>query len=213
MTCSNKRPPFYCPTHEDLTRTALHLLPRGRIWGNNDGEPAPTTVMYRFWHAVAAPFHYVNSRLCALREEFFCKTHSETNDLWLSDYGLPDGCDPFPNLCAKVAAQGGATCAYLRALARDQGWDIDCNILGCGGEAGCAEAGLSAVGRGLEAGAIIIVIYINTSPAYAPIGQPFGAGCIQAGQVSRCDPFEGLKCFLERVIHAHIKINYTIVEI
>jgi hypothetical protein len=33
----------------------------------------------------------------------------------MAEYGLPDGCDPFPDLCTKVAAIGGTRCEYRRA--------------------------------------------------------------------------------------------------
>jgi hypothetical protein len=213
MSCSQKRPPFYCPTHDDLTRSALHLIPQGRIWGNNDGFPAQTSVIYRFWQAVTEPFYFLHQRLCALREEFFCKTQSETNDLWLADYGLPDACDPFADLCVKVSAQGGATCDYLKSIALSIGWDIDCSTFGCGGEAGCIETGLDPVGQYTENGSLIIIIKTNTSPAYQPVTLQAEAGCYEASQIIRCDPFEGLRCVLERIIHAHVRLKYTILEI
>ena len=116
----------------------LALLPRGRAWSTHDGGPFPGDRLYQFWTAVAAVFEYANQRMCDLRREFFCATESETNDAWLADYGLPDDCDPYPDLCAKVAAIGGARCEDYAAIAARAGWDIECIVTtsSCGATAG-----------------------------------------------------------------------------
>ena len=158
-----------CPLTDDNLPQLFALLPRGRAWGTHDGGPWPGTVLYRFWRAVAAVFEFANARICALREEFFCATQTETNDIWMAQYGLPDGCDPFPDLCVKVAALGGARCDYFAAIAARAGWSIACidNQTGCGGSLGFEEAGCFMVGGSYGvASEITIQVFLNSSPSY-----------------------------------------------
>src|SRR2546421_695582 len=133
--CANARPaPMRCPTRDEILNSALALLPQGRAWQSNEGGPAvgydigfdpggyqdngfqaifrQGSILRRFWKSVAGLFSFLNDRLCALRLEFWCATHVETHDLWMAEYGLPDACDPFPDLCTKVAAIGGTRCEY-----------------------------------------------------------------------------------------------------
>ena len=157
-----------CPTAEETTPQLIALLPRGRAWGTHDGGPFPGSVAWRFWSAVASVLAFVNLRACALLLEFFCATQSETNDQWMAEYGLPDGCDPFPDLCTKVAAVGGAQCEYLTAVAARAGWAVSCYDTGggCGGKAGRARAGCAQAGRSPKPGTVVIRVDIRNSPAF-----------------------------------------------
>src|SRR5262245_49399073 len=133
-------PPFTCPTLEQCRDALLKLLPLGRAWQSHEGGPRARlvsefedddfevegfdadgdqtgSILWQFCAAIAHLFYFANTRLCELREEFWCASHKETHDEWMAEYGLPDACDPWPDLCAKVAALGGATCAYLQAVA------------------------------------------------------------------------------------------------
>jgi hypothetical protein len=116
-----------------------------RAWQSNDGGPregVPTaafepagfdagafatdsdvgSILYRFWAAVGAFRNFLESGFAILRLEFWCATHKETHDLWMKrEYGLPDPCDPFPDLCTKVAAIGGARCEYFAEAGRARG--------------------------------------------------------------------------------------------
>ena len=125
-----------CPTLDDTTSALLALLPRGRAWQTNEGVPMPgqeigfappgfnndafstvetkPSIIWQYWRSVAVVFQYATERLCALRQEFWCQSASETRDEWMVEYGLPDACDPFPDLCTKVAAIGGTRCEYYR---------------------------------------------------------------------------------------------------
>ena len=124
-TCTPTSARDICPTRDDLVPQVLALLPRGRAWGNHDGGPF-SGVMLGFWTAIADVLAFANKRICELREEFFCKTANETLDVWDEEYGLPDGCDPFPDLCTKVAALGSARCEYFQHVCARFGWTIDC---------------------------------------------------------------------------------------
>ena len=147
-TCSIAAPaPLTCPTLQQSIDATAALLPRGRAWPANDrsmtarflawlggltGVPAATDwpagfVQMGFVAAVGAVRNYLETQLCALRLEFWCATETLTNDLWMAEYGLPDDCDPYPNLCAKVAALGGRRCELYQELCAANGWIIECD--------------------------------------------------------------------------------------
>lgn len=208
--------PFRCPTEDELLPQTLALLPRGRAWQTDDGGPRPGTVLYKWWAAYNAVLAYLYQRLCALRLEFWCQTHSETHAEWMADYGLPDPCDPFPDLCAKVAAIGGTRCEYYADIARRAGWSIECseffNV--CSAPAGCSYAGCTIVGFSRSIN-ILITVHLPDSPAFTGRvhSLPY-AGCFRAGQMLACLPsIEPLKCILERVVHAHVQIVYHLIGI
>lgn len=227
---------MYCPTKDDTLAALLATLPRGRAWQSNDGGPEPYrdapfdpkafdplafdtdsrkgSVLYRFWDAIAYVVNFANERLCALALEMFCATQSETNSHWLTEYGLPDPCDPFPDLCTKVAAIGGTRCEYFATIAARAGWTIECTdlIYRCNG----AIAGRSLAGRA-RAGAsprslckLQIIVHLAASPAFSGrlTRRPF-AGRLRAGQRLQCSPdLTPLQCVLDRVVQAHITIDY-----
>lgn len=239
-SCPNAAPaPLRCPTQEELAAQALALLPRGRAWQSNDGGPEPFydptfqadfvqddafqtkgrkgSILFRFWSAVAQAFHYLHERACALRFEFWCATQSETLDLWMREYGLPDPCDPFPDLCTKVAAIGGTRCDYYAMIAARAGWRIECLDVSrsCNAaRAGCVRTGCGArVGRSFPAKAEFIVrVLLNESPSYvAAVRRRPLAGRMRAGQRMTCPApilITPLKCLLDRVVHAHNQIVY-----
>lgn len=225
---------FQCPPRLQRFRQLLLLLPRGKAWQTN--EPAgqaytvtmaqpgfaqpglfqtlnrPLTVMHAFWSAVADFFSQIEQMLCALRLEFWCATQTLTTDLWMAEYGLPDDCDPFPDLCAKVSALGGTRCEYYSSVAAQAGWSIDCaNVF----SAICAMAGAflaGEIGAGGQGGAatIHVVVDLANSPAY--LGrietQPL-AGVFQSGKLLSCPPdISSLTCLLDRITPAHVTVIY-----
>lgn len=200
-----------CPTLDECHGVLRDLLPRGRAW---DGARRPGTTLWRFWRAVAEPFFFINARICAASEEFFCSTASETRDQWLIEYGLPDACDPFPDLCAKVAAIGGTRCAYYAAIAARAGWSITCDegADGCGSQPGCGQAGDFQPGSRPGPARLRITVHLAESPAYqAPTVPVPQAGCLQAGQRLACGPdVSPVICLLERVVHAHLDVIYEV---
>jgi len=127
-----------CPAADEVLAYLITLQPRGRAWETHDGGPFPGSLRWRFWNAIAGVLAYANDRICKAREEFFCASADEHLDVWHEQYGLPDGCDPFPDLCLKVAAQGAQRCEYFVEVAARAGWTIDCVSAweACGGRAG-----------------------------------------------------------------------------
>jgi hypothetical protein len=239
-TCEQSRPaPLRCPTTREFLESVLALLPRGRAWQSNEGGPLAglvrafdpgvfddppfqtrsrtQSVLMGFWRSIAQVGTFINQRFCDLRLEFWCATQTETRDLWMAEYGLPDSCDPFPDLCTKVAAIGGTRCEYYAALAARAGWSIECETLAqsdCGDSAGELVAGCGFPGGRANGGVIRIVVNLHESPAYAGAFEalPY-AGNFGAGDTLACDPdISPLKCILDRVVHAHIAIVYEVNE-
>ncbi|WP_316191602.1 MULTISPECIES: hypothetical protein [unclassified Bradyrhizobium] len=217
-----------------MLQSALQLLPLGRAWQSNEGGPLMGLVrafdpgvfdeppfqtrsrnpakLLGFWRAISSVMTFIMQRWCDLRLEFWCATHKETHDLWMLEYGLPDSCDPFPDLCMKVAAIGGATCDYYAAVAARAGWSISCVEISndCGVAAGNFAAGCSYPGGQIGAARLAIVVDLGDSPAFVTSTevQPF-AGHMQAGAGLVCGPdISPLQCALDRVVHAHIEITY-----
>jgi len=239
-TCGNARPaPLQCPTFAQLIESTLLKLPHGRAWQSNEGGPAipvdrgfapgafnntafatryrQGSYHYRFWKSVAAAFDFCNQRLCDLRWEFFCATHKETDDLWMAEYGLPDACDPFPDLCTKVAAIGGTRCEYYAEIAARSGWLISCveDVVTCGSRAGFSRAGRAKAGGTLGLATLKIIVSLN-SPALAGTGRNLAsrAGRLRAGRRQSCGPdLSPLRCILSRIVHAEILTLYEVSDV
>lgn len=229
-------PFFSCPTLDEVTEATLKLLPRGRAWQTHEGLPPRTmdaafnpdsfnnhvfstqtdagSVLWQYWRSFAEMLHFFYLRLCALRMEFWCHSLVETRDDWMKEYGLPDPCDPFPDLCTKVSAIGGTRCEYYAEVAARQGWTIECEetLRRCGRTAGCLRAGrrVSSVRGRAE---LRIVVYLDQSPAWQPKRRflPALAGRLRAGRRLTCGPsLAPLQCLLSRVIHAEILTIYEV---
>jgi hypothetical protein len=215
--CAIARAPFVCPTNDQVIDAALSLLPKGRAWQTHEGGPRdrdgrPSTLL-RFWKSVADVLSFTNQRWCDLRLEFWCATQTETRDLWMAEYGLPDACDPFPDLCTKVRAIGGTRCEYYAEVAARAGWSITCEpvVTGCTTRAGSggALAGIAIPGHETHAG-LKITVDLNNSPAWTggPRTLPL-AGKFLAGRTLTCGPdLTALQCIMERIVHAEIEITY-----
>jgi hypothetical protein len=220
---------------DEVLSSALQLLPRGRAWQSNEGGPDAgaeigfdpagydgdgfatiyrrPSIMRRFFKAVADVFSFVNVRLCALRLEFWCATHSETHDLWMAEYGLPDLCDPFPDLCTKVAAVGGTRCEYYSAIAERAGWSITCvdGFGVCGTQVGSKKSMAGRAAPGRRSSAILrIIVDLGASPAWSGTSRALPmSGRLKAGRRLSCGPdLRALECLLARVVHAEIQIQY-----
>ncbi len=235
-TCSTNPPaPLTCPTLEQSIDATAQLLPRGKAWPANNrampplflawladlvGIPAPADwppgyVQMGFVAAVGAVRNYLEAQLCALRLEFWCATETQTNDEWMAEYGLPDDCDPFPVLCAKVAALGGRRCELYQELCAANGWIIECEAepacLGVGALASSGFAGNIMIGGSAQANQIEIIVYTEESVAYTGGAQtPFLANRIFAGMPISCPPdIAPLQCLMERIAPAHVIVNYV----
>lgn len=226
-----------CPTREETLAAVLALLPRGRAWQSNIGGPEPYrdapfdpaafdpetfdtdsrpgSVMFRFWSAVATVFDYAHQRLCALALEMFCATASELRDQWMIEYGLPDPCDPFPDLCAKVSAIGGTRCEYYAAVAARAGWSVQCEntAIACGGQMGCSRMGVGQMGA-QRANVLRLIVSPADSPSFTGRMQtPPLMGRLMMGQPIACEPdISPLQCVIERIVHAEVEIEYVILN-
>lgn len=203
-----------CPTKDDIVPQALALLPRGRAWQTHDGGPYTGSTLRLFWTAVSAVLEFANRRICDLRAEFWCATRNETDDLWLAEYGLPDACDPFPDLCTKVAALGGNRCEYFAAIAAAAGWAVSCREFEpCGARAGGSYAGFATPGAGNGRAVIALDVDLGASPAFTgAYASPPLAGLMMAGSPLSCEPdVSGLRCILERVIPAHCRLVLNLI--
>lgn len=209
--------PFHCPTKWELWRQLMALMPRGRAWQSHEhvverwesgwnsqvetfeagatplgAEPTieRLTVMQQYWAAFAEVLEYLHTRACALIEEFFCATTAEQRLEWGIDYGFPDQCEPWETLCDKVAAVGGATCAYLAGIAATHGIVIECE-----------ETGHNA---------ITIRILSGLSPSIE-VQVPYEAGCLEAGCTPPCDESVAVVlCLIERWKPAHVRATYEV---
>jgi hypothetical protein len=233
--------PLRCPTVIESITATLGLLPRGRAWPANDAggilarfldwldglAAVPSAypagfVQAGFFAAIGAFRNYLETRLCALRLEFWCATMSETRDQWMADYGLPDPCDPFPDLCVKVSAIGGARCEYFNSIIARLGWTAECyeRTARCGMQAGCSGgvAGGSYAIAG-DSSYLGLIVQVHTGdpivlPTVASLYRPGRAGCIRAGQHPSCDTIESpsvqpIRCLMDRIAPAHVTIQYV----
>jgi uncharacterized protein YmfQ (DUF2313 family) len=203
-----------CPDHEQMLASVQALTPRGRAWQNSPVVEPGETVQRQFWRALSYPFFLLNQRLCKLVDEFFCETAEETLDTWAQEYGFPDPCDPFADLCAKVDAVGDSTIAYAVAAAAERGWAISiaeswtlrsevarCGIARTGAAICGAASGVSWT----------ITIRLGSSSAYSsPRYAAPRAGRMRAGQFLSCGPdIEPLRCLIRRIAPAHADLIFT----
>jgi hypothetical protein len=230
---------MHCPTLDEVTDEVISALPRGRAWQNNDGGPYPgaeigfnpgafdgdafATVqrdpswLWNYWRAFAVALQFFKQRMCDLRQEFWCQSIVEARDGWMKEYGLPDACDPFPDLCQKVQAVGGTRCDYYAQVAAQSGWSISCIelISFCGSRAGCSRAGRARAGRTMGIAELRIVVFLNESTALANVGRnlPPLAGRFRAGRRHSCGPdLTPLKCIMARIVHAHVQTTFEVNE-
>lgn len=84
----------------------------------------------------------INRLACLLLDEWVCKTAAQTLTDWWADYGLPDECG-INNLCAKVAAIGGANCEYFCDLAALLGYELTCDDIAPEIQPGCWDLGVA----------------------------------------------------------------------
>jgi hypothetical protein len=202
----------FCPTQEQLQPQMLALLPRGRAWGEGGPGREPGGVIYQFWWAISGVYAALHAAICQLALEFFCQTQSLTNATWLEEYGLPDGCEPFPNLCVKVAALGGVTCAFYQQIAASLGWSIACGQ-GCSEPLGLFAMGLTPLGLTAAAGVLVVVVDLEESPAFTG-AQSIGTamGLYRMGLKFSCGPdITGLDCVLRRIVGAHVALDYVFI--
>jgi hypothetical protein len=185
---------------------------------NNDAfstEEGKPSIIWSYWRAFAQVMKYLSDRACALRQEFWCQSISETRDAWMYEYGLPDDCDPFPDLCTKVAAIGGTRCEYYAQIAARSGWSVTCleNVVSCGSRAGYSRAGKARAGATIGLSVLRVIVFLEASPALAPRGRYLAsrAGRMRAGRRLTCGPdLTPLICVLSRVVHAELLLTFEV---
>lgn len=230
---SSARPPFVCPTLEQSILATAALLPRGKAWPANDGGgtianflawlgalgsriPAPGDwpagfVQAGFVAALGTLRNWVEGQFCALKNEFFCASAVETLDLWNAEYGLPDNCDPYPNLCAKVGYFGSPRCASWVALAASLGWSIACSDFQGGTQADCCYVDNALANPGTQATIVTITVFLGESSSYGvALSTPSRADNFLADQQLQCQPdITSLQCAFQRLLPAHLTVNYV----
>jgi uncharacterized protein YmfQ (DUF2313 family) len=212
VDCSPSNARDFCPTADELAPQYLALLPRGRAWGEGGPGREPGGILYGWIYALAIVMAAAHATLCTLKLEFFCATATATLDLWQEDYGLPDDCDPYADVCAKVAATGGVTCAYYEEVAASIGWSITCGT-SCAIDCGLIEAGMVG-GPVAGPGTLMFVVYLAGSSAFSGSTQVMGpvAGFLEAGMAPACGPdITALDCVMQRIAPAHADIVYSLV--
>ncbi|GJE54588.1 hypothetical protein [Methylobacterium thuringiense] len=209
--CLSTLDPEYCPDLDDCHAELRALLPRGKAW---EAAYNPAAILWGFWRAVAHPIQFAHQRICDIRRQFWCQSVDELYDEWLVEYGLPDACDPFPDLCAKVAALGGTQCEYYEAVAARAGWRIECSneITDCGGLMDLMRMDCAVTGGEVYHSRLTFRVYLNDSPAYvASANGPLVMDCNVLNAVFGCDPDIGpLQCLLERIVPAHVELIYAL---
>lgn len=237
-SCPQTAPPrFTCPSLAESIQATAALLPTGAAWPANDGGgtvarflawlaglggavPArwPVGYVQAGWVAsVGSVRNWAETRFCALADEFFCASARETLDAWNAEYGLPDGCDPFPNLCAKVSAFGQPRCDDWVSLAATLGWEIECIDAhqGAGSQCGIAQCGTAQCGTGIQATVVNITVLLSQSPAYlVPAAVPSIAGRMECGfrLGGGGVDISSLTCTFDRIVPAHLTVNYNTVN-
>jgi uncharacterized protein YmfQ (DUF2313 family) len=191
------------------------------IWNPNYPQsPADWPAGYvqcGFIAALGTVRNWIESRFCQLKAEFFCSSASETLDLWYAEYGLPDQCDPFPDLCTKVALVGGTpNCNFWTSVAAAMGWAIECSDYhqGGGSQFGNCQCGTAEFGGGIIANQINITVLLAESPAYAVLaGRPPIFGIMEFGdRFSTAPNITPLTCAFDRIRPAHINFVFNSVD-
>ena len=211
MTClpNTSDDPERCPTSDDILPQLLTLLPPGLAWQTTALD---TPIRWGFFKAFADVLADVEAFICLVIKEFFCATHELTHNWWLLDYGLPDSCDPYPDVCVKIMAQGSANCAYWQNVAASAGWSIQCGRINVS-TVGCFQVGCGIIGYQDLPSVVRIQISLSQSPSYQAGSTKIAtAGCFQAGQTLGCGPnIYPLQCLLDRIMPAHAQVIYEVI--
>jgi uncharacterized protein YmfQ (DUF2313 family) len=205
------------PTEADLLPSLLSLLPRGRAWQTDEWEVEEgSTVLHRFWRAVAASFAdvYRAATITALGSTVVTADPEYLDD-WEVELGLPDPCvPPGATIAARRQAArlrllpGGASAAFFVCYAGRLGWQIEiqdgfvpfeAGRSECGGVDGCLDDELfwlclvaaSEVDRYFEVG--------SGEVGLTPLGERPGR--------------EDLECVISRMAPAHTTVLFRYVDL
>jgi uncharacterized protein YmfQ (DUF2313 family) len=209
--------PMICPTDEAVASAIAATRPRGAAWRNGGHDALGGSVQGQFFAGLGKAFGPTHRRICALVEEFFCATARETLPEWGIEYGAPDACDPFADICEKVNAVGDSTTAYAIAAALRRGWSITIReefIVGSQDAAfgpRCFGAAIYGAQQGV---AWLITVDLAASAAYVTAaGRPPIYGLHLFGDQLSCPPdIEPLKCLMRRISPAHADLSFETVN-
>lgn len=206
--------PSFCHGDAELAAALAALRPRGDAWRHGGFDALEGSIMGGFFQAMGAAFGPTDRRFCVLVDEFFCSTAVETRDLWALEYGLPDGCDPFADLCEKVNAVGDGVPAYAEAAALRRGWSVaigeDFITLVQSCRMGRGRMGTLRMGAA-EGVAWRIVVDLDNSPAFISGGQrkPL-MGRMRMAYALDCGPdLSPLACLIRRIAPAHADLVFS----
>ncbi|AZO77704.1 MULTISPECIES: DUF2313 domain-containing protein [unclassified Bosea (in: a-proteobacteria)] len=206
-----------CHSDEQLAQSLAAHRPRGDAWRHGGFDALDGSGMGAFFAGLGAAFGPLDRRVCDMVDQFFCSTATETLDIWAREYGVPDGCDPFADICEKVNAVGDTIPAYAEAAALRRGWSItiaeefttlveDC----------CMGMGLmGTMIMGAAQGVTWrIVIDRAKSPAYqVPASTGPIMGLMLMADALDCDPDnEGLRCLIRRIAPAHADLVFETIN-
>ncbi|KFC63969.1 hypothetical protein FG93_05479 [Bosea sp. LC85] len=202
-----------CRTDDEVARGLAALRPRGDAWRNGGHDGLNGSTMAGFFAGLGAAIGPVERRVCALIDEFFCSSAVETLDLWALEYGAPDGCDPFADVCEKVNAVGDSIPAYAEAAALRRGWSIVIaqefiTIVQCC-RMGHGRMGMLRMGA-QDGVAWRITVDLASSPSYvaAENRKPL-LGRMLMGWAFDCGPdIEALACLIRRIAPAHADLVF-----
>ncbi len=215
MSCEPANTPrAICLDKARWSAALASLRPRGRAWRHGGTDALPGSVMGQFFDWMGGAYADANARLCDLLAEMFCATRINSTPEWMRDFGLPDGCDPFADVCAKVSAVGDTTTDYAEAVLAGAGFIAEiaeAHVLimsngrvGCGGRAGQMRP-LS------EDGVLWTVTVSKASPALAggATSQKALARNMRAGRKIGCGvDVSAVECLMRRIMpfHADLRI-------
>lgn len=210
-------PPPWCRSDEEIAGSIAALRPRGDAWRNGGHDELAGSTMGDFFAALGEVAGAADRRICALVDEYFCSSAKETLDLWALEYGVPDGCDPFADVCEKVNAVGDSIPAYAEGVALDRGWAIviaeDFITSAQDGQFGFAQFGQQLFGA-QQGVAWTITVDLAASPAHAVRASRYPSfGSQQFGDGFDCPPdIEPLRCLIRRIAPAHADLTFITIN-
>lgn len=166
-----------------------------------------------FFDALGEVAGETDRRICALVDEYFCSTAQETLELWALEYGVPDGCDPFADVCEKVNAVGDSIPAYAAAAALKRGWSISIAeefiTIVQSGRLGAGRLGTMRMAA-QQGVAWRITVDLAASPSYVASERrkPL-LGRMRLGFAFDCGPdITPLSCLIRRIAPAHADLVF-----
>lgn len=200
-----------CPSTVDQHLSNLRkILPRGIAWVSVFD---PASVMYGYFRAIAATYQWANDQFCEMINEMFCSTRNVLAPDYLTEFGLPNPCNPNQDPCS-IKAIYSAKCADIVDYMGDAGWDIQC-LPQVFSACGCAASGCNSAG-GFTPATYIFQVDTEDSPAFAP-GQSASSGIAGSGiSTSGCinegpGTIPAVHCLLDAFLPAQFEYSLVVI--